>query len=122
MTKIYRDKSLLKLAQDQFCLLQVQNFCRGGSSSTVACHHNSAQSGKGMGIKASDAYTVWGCFSCHQWLDQGSATKEEKEEAFQAAHIRQIEEWHKIANNIATRPWKVEAARNVLNHLGINHG
>ena len=104
MTEIYRDKFLLKLAQDQLCLLKVQNFCRGGSSSTVACHHKSARSGKGMGIKASDAYTVWGCFG------------------FQAAHLLQVAEWHKIANNIATRPWKVEAARNVLNHLGINHG
>ena len=122
MTEIYRDKSLLKLAQDQLCLLKVKNFCRGGSSSTVACHHNSARSGKGMGIKASDAYTVWGCFGCHQWLDQGSASREEKEAAFQAAHLLQVAEWHKIANNIATRPWKVEAARNVLNHLGINHG
>ena len=75
-----------------------------------------------MGIKASDAYTVWGCFGCHQWLDQGSASREEKEAAFQAAHLLQVAEWHKIANNIATRPWKVEAARNVLNYLGINHG
>jgi hypothetical protein len=70
-----------------------------------------------MGIKASDAYSVWGCFGCHQWLDQGSASKEEKEEAFQAAHLLQVAEWHKIANNIATRPWKVEAARAVLKHL-----
>jgi hypothetical protein len=122
VTKIYRDKHLLKLAQDQFCLLQVKNFCRGGSSSTVACHHNSSKSGKGMGIKSSDAYTVWGCFSCHQWLDQGSASKEEKEETFQVAHLRQIEEWHKIATNIAARPWKVEAARAVLKHLENQNG
>jgi len=79
-------------------------------------------SGKGMSIKASDAYSVWGCFGCHQWLDQGSASREEKEATFQAAHTRQIAEWHKIANNITARPWKVEAARNVLNHLGIDHG
>jgi hypothetical protein len=117
MSKIYRDKSLLKLAQDQDCLLNIQNFCRGGSSSTVACHHNSASSGKGMGIKASDAYTVWGCHICHHWLDQGPASKGEKEAAFQSSHLLQIAEWHKISSNIAARPWKVQAARAVLSFL-----
>jgi hypothetical protein len=71
MTEIYRDKSLLKLAQDQFCLLRVKNFCRGGSDSTVACHHNSAISGKGMGIKAHDCWTAALCVSCHAEIDQG---------------------------------------------------
>ena len=75
-----------------------------------------------MGIKASDAYTVWGCFGCHQWLDQGSASREEKEAAFQAAHLLQVQEWHKIASSIATRPWKVEAARAVLQHLENDNG
>ena len=118
----YRSKDLLKLAQDQECLLQVPNFCQGGSSTIVACHSNSGSNGKGKGIKASDSDTVWGCASCHRWLDQGSASKEEKETTYYQAYTRQVIEWLKIARSISLKPWEVEAARNVLNHLGINHG
>ena len=35
-----------------------------------ACHANWGEFGKGMGIKASDDYTIPLCPSCHQWLDQ----------------------------------------------------
>jgi hypothetical protein len=31
--------------------------------------------------------------------------------------LLQIAEWHKIASNIAARPWKVQAARAVLSFL-----
>jgi len=118
----YRSKDLLKLAQDQECLLQVPEICQGGSSTIVACHSNSGSNGKGKGIKASDADTVWGCASCHAWLDQGQATQEERENAYYDAYTRQIMEWLKISRNISLKPWKVEAARNVLKHLEINHG
>ena len=118
----YRDKDLLKLAEDQHCLLQVPNFCTGGSSTIVACHSNEGVNGKGKGIKASDADTVWGCHSCHTWLDQGTASKEEKTTLYYQAYAQQVVEWLKIARSISLKPWKVEAARNVLKHLGINHG
>ena len=118
----YRDKDLLKLAEDQHCLLQVPNFCTGGSSTIVACHSNEGSNGKGKGIKASDSDTVWGCHSCHTWLDQGTASKEEKTTLYYQAYAQQVVEWLKIARSISLKPWKVEAARNVLKHLGINHG
>ena len=118
----YRSKDLLKLAQDQECLLQVPEICQGGSSTIVACHSNSGSNGKGKGIKASDADTVWGCAACHAWLDQGQASKEEKENIYYEAYTRQIMEWFKISRSISLNPRKVEAARNVLKHLGINHG
>ena len=118
----YRSKDLLKLAQDQECLLQVPDFCQGGSSTIVACHSNSGSNGKGKGIKASDADTVWGCAACHAWLDQGKATKAEKETVWDDAYFRQILEWLKISRSIALKPWKVEAAREVLIHLGIHYG
>jgi len=117
----YRDKNLLKLAEDQHCLLQVPGICESESSTVVACHSNSGLNGKGKGIKASDADTVWGCYSCHQWLDQGTASKEEKETLYYKAYAQQVIEWLKIARSISLKPWKVEAARNVLKHLGINH-
>jgi hypothetical protein len=118
----YRDKDLLNLARDQHCLLQVPEICTGGSDTIVACHSNSGSNGKGKGIKASDADTVWGCASCHHWLDQGPATKEEKENTYYEAYTLQIIEWFKISRSISLNPRKVEAARNVLKHLGINHG
>jgi len=118
----YRSKDLLKLAQDQECLLQVSEICTGRGSTIVACHSNSGSNGKGKGIKASDADTVWGCYFCHQWLDQGTASKEEKESRYYQAYSQQVVEWLKIARSINLKPWKVEAARNVLKHLGINHG
>ena len=118
----YRSKDLLKLAQDQECLLQVPEICQGGSSTIVACHSNEGSNGKGKGIKASDADTVWGCHSCHQWLDQGTASKEEKEKVWDDAYFRQILEWLKISRNIALKPWKVEAAIEVLIHMGIHYG
>jgi hypothetical protein len=118
----YRSKDLLKLAQDQECLLQVPDFCEGGSDTIVACHSNLGSDGKGKGIKASDADTVWGCASCHRWLDQGQATQEERENAYYDAYTRQIVEWFKISRSISAKPWKVDAARNVLIHLGLHHG
>ena len=119
MTKIYRDKSLLKLAQNEECLLKVPEICQGGVETIVACHSNHGSDGKGMAQKASDAATVWGCAACHKWLDQGPASKEEKDEIFDEALMSQYIEWIKIANTPSLRPWKVTAARNVLNHLGI---
>ena len=118
--EIYRDKSLLKLAQGEECLLQVENFCMGGTETIVACHSNSGANGKGMGQKASDCQTVWGCAACHKWLDQGSASQDDRRKAFEDAHVRQIVEWIKIARTPTLRPWKVTAARNVLTHLGIS--
>lgn len=122
--KYYRDKNLMDLARDQECLLQVDNFCRGegDTSSTVACHENSQSRGKGMGIKSSHAFTVWGCHECHKWLDQGSASKKEKEIVFQNAFERQLQEWQKIADNVCLKPWKVQSARNVLQYLKEHHG
>ena len=118
--KIYRDKSLLKLAQGEECLLQVPEICQGGTETIVACHSNLGSDGKGMGQKASDAATVWGCAACHKWLDQGPASKEEKEKVFDDALILQYIEWIKIARTPSLRPWKVTAAKNVLNHLGLS--
>ena len=117
--KIYRDKSLLKLAQGEECLLKVPEICQGGVETILACHSNHGSDGKGMGQKASDAATVWGCAACHKWLDQGPASKDVKGKAFQDAQFAQYAEWLKIARTPSLRPWKVTAARNVLIELGI---
>ena len=119
---MYRDKDLLKLAQGQECLLGISPRCLGEEgSTTVACHDNSLQSGKGMSLKADDSRSVWGCFWCHGLLDQGNMEYEERQDAFSDAYIRQVQEWLKAAKNPCLKPWKVNAARNVLQHLGIDY-
>jgi hypothetical protein len=50
------------------------------------------------------------------------APKKEKQRVWDAAYARQIEEWIKIAENICLKPWRVEAARKVLDHLGVSYG
>ena len=60
-----------------------------------------------MGRKADDQYSVWACHVCHDWLDQGKATQEEKIEVWEDAFTRQVEEWIRIAND----PSETESAR-----------
>jgi len=75
-----------------------------------------------MALKAEDSRTVWGCYWCHSMLDQGNMDYEERQEAFQHAYTRQIQEWIKIAQSPTMRPWKIEAAKRVLDHLGVSYG
>ena len=115
---MYRDKDLLRLAEGQECLLGISPRCLGEEgSTTVAAHDNSLQSGKGMALKADDSRTVWACYHCHTLLDQGKMEYEERQDAFHDAYIRQVQEWTKIASNPCLRPWKVEAAKRVLDHI-----
>jgi len=127
---MYRDDNLLKLAKGEKCLLQVSDHCLGDEgSTTVAAHSNFREHSKGKSLKAEDCFTVWACHRCHEIFDQGgSLSKKEKQDLFYEALLRQIEEWRKIATNPALKPWKVEAARQVLDHLinlyreDTNHG
>lgn len=117
---MYRDKSLLDLAQDQECLLNISRRCLTiEGSTTVSCHENSLEAGKGMGLKADDSRTVWGCYYCHALLDQGMLERDVLRRAFDRAYVLQIQEWIKVAQSITIRPWKVEAARRVLDHIGV---
>jgi hypothetical protein len=89
--------ALLKLARRRPCLVRVS--CEGQpSDTTVAAHSNSQKHGKGMARKADDQYTVWACARRHSWLDGSySATGEERQAAFNAAHKRQMRQWSLIA-------------------------
>jgi hypothetical protein len=120
---MYRNKNLLNLARGEECLLNIHKRClTGEGSTTVACHENSLEAGKGMGLKADDSRTVWGCYFCHTMLDQGDMTSEQQKQVFKDAYERQIDEWRKIAENHCLRPWKVKTARDVLDHLGVSYG
>lgn len=113
-----RNQTLLGIAQGRPCLIQLDG-CDGGGESTVACHSNwNDYGGKGMGRKASDEYTVWGCMSCHFEIDQGKKlTALQKRQIFEQAHQRQIEEWEKITKSMTERPKTREAAKWALDQL-----
>lgn len=90
------NKALLAMARDQLCLLRVGP-C-SPTDTTVACHSNWSEHGKGGHIKAHDFWTVWGCARCHSALDGSYAMdKDAKKAAFMAAHERQIVAWKQIA-------------------------
>jgi hypothetical protein len=116
---MYRDPDLLKLAKGEKCLLECHPYCDGDEgSTTVAAHSNELIHGKGKGIKADDCMSVWACYKCHCWLDQGTASKREKAKIFDRAWYRQVNEWHDIADTISQKPWRKEAAERVLAHIG----
>ena len=41
---------------------------------------------------------------------------------FQEAYKRQLHAWLDLADNITIKPWRREAARRVLTHLGVPYG
>ena len=116
---MYRDPDLLKLAQGEQCLFRISPRCQGDyGETTVAAHSNEIIHGKGRGIKANDSMSAWACHACHTMLDQGNEfTKRQKAKIFDEAWYRQVQEWHKIADNPLLRPWKVEAAKRVIRHI-----
>lgn len=78
-------KALRETAADQPCQFNVPGVCLRTTSTTVWCHSNESRHGKGRGIKAHDVFGAWGCRACHDWYDNGTATREDKAAAFRAA-------------------------------------
>lgn len=86
------NKAYLEACRGELCYLRIPGVCIGGIESTVPCHANWAEYGKGMGLKANDKFTVPGCHSCHYWLDFGPEPKLEKKTAWRTAYSK----WEKI--------------------------
>ena len=57
-----------KAARNQECTLRFP-VCNYDTSTTVLCHSNLLEDGKGMGIKADDTKAAFGCSACHDVLD-----------------------------------------------------
>ena len=56
-------------AQDQECTIRLPQVCNYDPATTVLCHDNRIESGKGMGLKAPDTKAAYGCSACHDVLD-----------------------------------------------------
>mgnify|MGYP006266665333 CR=1 FL=1 len=79
----------LALCRGQQCYLRLPHVTIHDPATVVACHSNQSIHGKGMGLKASDEFTVPGCYSCHMELDQGRLyTRQQKFDAWDAAYAR----------------------------------
>lgn len=111
-----RNPRLLAMARGKPCLLALP-CCNHDPATTVSAHSNQSKHGKAGARKAEDQYTVWGCFACHSWLDQGGAPQEEKVAAWDAAHARQVIWWQAIANSYSHPDTDRRAARWALERL-----
>lgn len=114
----HRNPRLLALAQGMPCLLLVPACCNHRTDTTVACHSNAGAHGKAKARKADDQYTVWGCSACHAWLDSGPAPRAQKEAAFMAAHLRQVNAWRLMTVEAGIPASEKKAAQWALDMLG----
>lgn len=56
-------------AKGEACTMLIPGICNGDPSTTVLCHSNRLEDGKGMGLKAPDTEACYGCSACHDVLD-----------------------------------------------------
>lgn len=55
-------------AKGEPCSLRIPSVCNRNNETTVFCHAPSVD--KGMGIKSPDFWGAYGCFNCHEFMDQ----------------------------------------------------
>lgn len=85
----YRNRSLLDLAYQIPCTLQIEGVCEGGVGEPA--HSNQSRHGKGRGLKAHDAFFASSCRACHRELDQGkNLTREERADIWQRGFERTV--------------------------------
>lgn len=58
-----------KSAQGEECTIRLPEVCNFNPETTVLCHSNLLEDGKGMGIKAPDDKAAYGCSACHDVID-----------------------------------------------------
>lgn len=75
----HHDQKMLDACRGEPCYLIVPGVCRRDPQdpTVVDCHGNWADTGKGLGLKAADRFSVPGCAACHYWLDFGTTASRE---------------------------------------------
>jgi len=112
-----RNPAFRELAHGKPCMLRIPGVCCGNPETTVLAHSNQGVHGKGKSLKSGDEFGVWGCYTCHTWLDQGNAGREEKSQAFAVAMDRMEAELLKIAGDVLAKKRDRDAATWALNRL-----
>lgn len=83
----HRNRNLLDIAHDAPCMLQLgAPGC--GNHSSVPCHSDLLQHGRGIGHKSHDALAVAGCPACHQIFTREHLGRDEYEIAWARAYAR----------------------------------
>lgn len=67
--KQFRSKKIRDSARGEDCTLRLPDCCNHNPETTVWCHGNGHEYGKGMGLKADDRNGCYGCSACHDVLD-----------------------------------------------------
>lgn len=62
-----QERKIRESARDEECTLRLPLVCNGRTDTTVYCHSNRLEHGKGMGLKAEVG--CYGCVNCHDVLD-----------------------------------------------------
>lgn len=113
-----RNATLLEMARGRGCKFAIPGVCSFNRQTTVACHSNESAHGKAKARKADDCYVVYGCMNCHSWYDTRPAARDVKRLAFQLAHLDQVLEWHRIAQDSQEPARFRKAAQWALRELG----
>ena len=79
-----------RAARDRDCTLMIPGVCNRDPATTVLCHSNRLEHGKGIGLKAPDSAACFGCSDCHDVLDgrrplPGWMTRQQLEDTFDRA-------------------------------------
>jgi hypothetical protein len=79
-----------RAARGRDCTLMIPGVCNRDPATTVLCHSNRLEHGKGIGLKAPDSKACFGCSDCHDVLDgrrplPGWLTREQLEDTFDRA-------------------------------------
>lgn len=64
-----KSTAIRRSARDEDCQLRIRDVCNRNPETTVLCHSNLLEHGKGMGLKAPDTMACYGCSSCHDVMD-----------------------------------------------------
>lgn len=83
-----RVPKITRSAKGKECQFKIPGVCNGNPETTVWCHSDESEDGKGYGHKAHDIFGAFGCAACHHWYDNGPAPREEKRFYFNRAMKR----------------------------------
>lgn len=90
---MHRSPKLLALARGMPCMMRCEH-CNGNPETTVWCHLNGSEAGKGIGMKGHDMLGFFGCSNCHDWYDGrrwiAGSNINDRRAAGHLAHVRTL--------------------------------
>lgn len=84
----YRDRTLLDLAHNAPCFLQLARTC--GNYPSVPCHSDMLRHGRGVGHKSKAIFAVAGCPDCHSLFTREKLGRAGYERVWIEAHEKYL--------------------------------